>query len=307
MIGRFRLLLVVLSVAVLGGCASLPPGSDFPRIASAALAHPEETRLGRQFDNAGREHDGSSGFRIIPVGADGFLIRMQMINAAQRTLDLQYFIFRGDETGRLLTAAVLHAADRGVRVRVLVDDGETEVGDEQISALRAHSAVEIRIFNPFAYRGHSKLHRAVEFMFNASRLDYRMHNKLLVVDNALALMGGRNIGDQYFQIDPESQVADDDIFIAGPIAQQLSATFDEYWNSYLSIPAGALAGGKSPHTALNEQREVLHEQSRQSSGPANEAGGGRGDDRGADRVADDHALLDTRQGRHAVAQRPAPP
>ncbi len=264
MIGRFRLLLVVLSVAVLGGCASLPPGSDFPRIASAALAHPEETRLGRQFDNAGREHDGSSGFRIIPVGADGFLIRMQMINAAQRTLDLQYFIFRGDETGRLLTAAVLHAADRGVRVRVLVDDGETEVGDEQISALRAHSAVEIRIFNPFAYRGHSKLHRAVEFMFNASRLDYRMHNKLLVVDNALALMGGRNIGDQYFQIDPESQVADDDIFIAGPIAQQLSATFDEYWNSYLSIPAGALAGGKSPHTALNEQREVLHEQSRQS-------------------------------------------
>lgn len=263
MIGRFHFSLVVLIVAVFSGCASLPPGSNFPKIASSALAHPEETRLGRQFENAAREHNGNSGFRIIPVGADGFLTRMQMINAAERTLDLQYFIFRGDETGRLLTDAVLHAADRGVRVRVLIDDGETVAGDEQITALEAHPSVEIRIFNPFAYRGHTNVFRAIEFMFNASRLDYRMHNKLLVVDNAVALVGGRNIGDQYFQIDPESQFADDDVFAAGPIAQQLSATFDEYWSSALSIPAEALSGGKSSHAALNEHREVLHEQSRQ--------------------------------------------
>ena len=213
------------------------PAPTFQKTRHSALAHPEETRLGRQFENAAHEHDGNSGFRIIPVGADGFLVRMQMINAAERTLDLQYFIFRGDETGRLLTDAVLHAADRGVRVRVLIDDGETVAGDEQISALEAHPSVEIRIFNPFAYRGHSTLFRAIEFMFNASRLDYRMHNKLLVVDNAVALIGGRNIGDQYFQIDPESQFADDDVFAAGPIAQQLSATFDEFWNNALSIPA----------------------------------------------------------------------
>ena len=263
MIGRLHFSLVVLIVAFLSGCASVPPGSDFPRIASSALAHPEETRLGRQFENAAHEHNGNSGFRIIPVGADGFLIRMQMINAAERTLDLQYFIFRGDETGRLLTDAVLHAADRGVRVRVLIDDGETVTGDEQITALEAHPSIEIRIFNPFAYRGHTKLFRAVEFMFNASRLDYRMHNKLLVVDNAIALIGGRNIGDQYFQLDPESQFADDDVFAAGPIAQRLSTTFDEYWNSGLSIPAEALSGGKSSHTALNEHRELLNEQTQQ--------------------------------------------
>lgn len=134
-------------------------------------------------------------------------------------LDLQYFIFHGDEAGLLLTSAVLEAADRGVRVRVLIDDGETETGDEQINSLEAHRLVEIRIFNPFAYRGHGKLFRAVEFMFNASRLDYRMHNKLLVADNAVALVGGRNIGDQYFQMDPKSQVADDDVFAAGPVAQ----------------------------------------------------------------------------------------
>jgi len=263
MIGRIHSCFVGLIVAVLSGCASLPPGSDFPKVASFALAHPEETRLGRQFGNAALEHNGNSGFRIIPVGADGFLSRMQMINAAERTIDLQYFIFRGDETGRLLTGAVLHAADRGVRVRVLIDDGETVAGDDQITALEAHPSIEIRIFNPFAYRGHTTAFRAAEFMFNASRLDYRMHNKLLVVDNAVALIGGRNIGDEYFQIDPESQFADDDVFSAGPIAQQLSATFDEYWNNALSIPAEALSSGKTSQTALNEHRVVLNEESQQ--------------------------------------------
>jgi putative cardiolipin synthase len=261
--GRFLCSLVVLIVALLSGCATLPPGSGFPKIASSALAHPEETRLGRQFENSAQEHDGNSGFRIIPVGADGFLMRMQMIDAAERTLDLQYFIFRGDETGRLITDAVLRAADRGVHVRVLIDDGETVLGDGQITAIEAHPSVEIRIFNPFAYRGKVQMFRAIEFMFNASRLDYRMHNKLLVVDNAIALMGGRNIGDKYFQIDPESQFADDDIFVAGPVARQLSTTFDEFWNSALSIPAEALSGERTSHAALDEHRQVLHEESRQ--------------------------------------------
>ncbi len=257
-------LAIILSVGLLGGCASLPPGSDFPKTDSAALAHPEQTQLGQQFDAKAREHDGNSGYRIIPVGADGFLMRMEMINAAQRTLDLQYFIFHGDQTGRLLSDAVLHAADRGVRVRILVDDGETEAGDEQIVALEAHRSIEIRIFNPFAYRGHLTALRALEFAFNASRLDYRMHNKLLVVDNSIALIGGRNIGDQYFQIDPESQFADDDVFAGGPIAQKLSATFDEFWSSALAIPAQALFTGKSSSAALHEQREVLHEDTRQA-------------------------------------------
>ena len=150
-----RFLLAVVAGTVLGGCASLPPGSDFPKTISSALAQPEETRFGRQFADAAREHGGHSGFRMLAVGVDGFLTRVQMVNAAERTIDLQYFIFRADETGQLLTEAVLRAADRGVRVRVLVDDGETIAGDEQLVALDAHPQIEVRIFNPFAYRGHS--------------------------------------------------------------------------------------------------------------------------------------------------------
>jgi len=200
---------------------------------------------------------------MLAVGVDGFLTRVQMLNTAERTVDLQYFIFRADETGQLLTDAVLRAADRGVRVRVLIDDGETILGDEQLLALDAHPQIEVRVFNPFAYRGHSKFLRALEFMLSNARLDYRMHNKLMVVDNAIALIGGRNIGDQYFQIDPESQVADDDVFAAGPIVKELSVTFDEFWNSAMAIPVRALATGTTSDAALAEYRRILSEHRQQ--------------------------------------------
>ncbi len=258
-----RFLLAFLVAAFLSGCASLPPGSDFPKTASSALAHPEETRFGRQFAVAAREHAGNSGFRMLAVGVDGFLTRVQMVNTAERTLDLQYFIFRADETGQLLTDAVLRAADRGVRVRVLIDDGETIAGDDQLVALDSHPQIEVRIFNPFAYRGHTTFFRALEFMFSNSRLDYRMHNKLMVVDNAIALIGGRNVGDEYFQVDPESQVADDDVFAAGPIAKELSVTFDDFWNCAFAIPVRALAKGKTSDAALAEYRKVLSEHRQQ--------------------------------------------
>jgi putative cardiolipin synthase len=243
---------------MLCGCAGLPPAADFPKTASAALAHPEDTRLGQQFSGAVHEHGENSAFRVINVGVDGFQLRTQLIDAAQRTLDLQYYIFRGDETGRMLTDSLERAAHRGVRVRVLVDDGETIAGDEQILRLVALPSVEVRIFNPFDYRGRSRLLRKLDFVFHAPRLDYRMHNKLMVADNAVALIGGRNIGNQYFQIDPESQFADDDVFTAGPIVRELSGTFDEFWNSDLAIPAEALRRATPPDVGMISRIEQEH-------------------------------------------------
>jgi cardiolipin synthase C len=250
-----KITLTVAAICLIGGCATLPPGSDYPKTASVALPDPQATQLGAQFVAAARAHQGNSGFRIITVGVDGFLTRVELIDAAEKTLDLQYYIFRGDETGRMLSGALLRAADRGVRVRVLVDDGDTIAGDEQIAALDSHGSIEVRIFNPFRYRGHATVLRNTEFVFDRSRLDYRMHNKLLVADNAVALIGGRNIGNQYFQMDPESQLADDDVFAAGPIAAQLSATFDEYWNSAFAIPARAFAHDTPNSAAAVDDRE----------------------------------------------------
>ena len=243
MFSRYRALVpfsvVLLASLAVCACAGRPPGADFPKHESAAL-DPDQTTLGSEFAAVARQHPGDSGFRVINVGADGFRARAQMIDAAQRTLDLQYYIFRGDETGRMLTDHLLRAADRGVRVRLLIDDGDTAAGDEQILRVMRHAAVELRIYNPAKYRGHVRVVRRLEFVLNAGRLDYRMHNKLLIADNAAALVGGRNIGNQYFQVDPESQFADDDVFAAGPIVPELSRTFDEFWNSALAIPAEAL-------------------------------------------------------------------
>ncbi len=252
----FRAAGALLICASLASCSTLPPGHDYPRIESHALASPEATRLGGMVESAARQNPGKSGFRLLSFGVDAYLTRMQMINEAERTLDLQYSIFRGDDTGRLMTQAALRAADRGVRVRILMDDGERITGDDQISPLTAHRSIEIRFYNPFAYRGTSHVLRGLEYLFNQSRLDYRMHNKLMVVDNAAALVGGRNIGNQYFQIDAEEQYADNDIFAVGPIVERLSASFDEFWNHPLSIPKEALSASRSSRGALTERRQL---------------------------------------------------
>lgn len=247
-------------LAFLSGCASLPPGSDFPRTESLALEQPGETRLGRAFEAAARPHGGKSGFRLQPIGIDGFLARVQMTDAAEKTVDVQYYIFQEDDTGKLLTDAILRAADRGVRVRVLLDDLDVSGRDKQISTLGGHSRIEIRLFNPFAYRGSNQLLRALEFTLNAQRLNRRMHNKLFVVDNAAAIVGGRNIGDEYFQTAPRDiEFGDYDVFAVGPVVRKLSETFDAYWNSAIAIPLAAFIKDKSAAVWLEEYRGVLNE------------------------------------------------
>ena len=243
----YRLGVLALSLAVLG-CSSLPPGNKFPRQDSRAVP-PHHDIVGHEVARANSNPD-LSAFRMLPMGVDGLAARVELIDAASSALDLQYYIFRGDESGALITQALLRAADRGVRVRVLVDDGDTVVGDEHLFALAAHPSIQIRIFNPFEYRGHIRVLRAMDFLFHKRRLDCRMHNKLLVADNELALLGGRNIGNQYFQIDPNSQFGDDDVAAYGPVVQRLSTVFDQFWNSPLSIPAPAIDMKNTSHEAL---------------------------------------------------------
>jgi putative cardiolipin synthase len=222
------------------GCSTMPRGSASPKTPSFALERPEDTRLGQQLLAASERHQGESGYHIINSGIDGLVTRIQMIDAAERTIDMQYFIFRGDKTGLLIAEALERAAGRGVRVRVLVDDGDTVAGDQKILALGREPNIEVRIFNPFDYRGHNAFLRRLDFVTHKGRLDYRMHNKLMVIDNSVALIGGRNIGAQYFQVEPDSQFADDDAFAAGVIAVKLSKTFDSYWNSEFAVPSTSL-------------------------------------------------------------------
>ena len=245
-----------LALLLCAGCTTLPPGAGQPRTPSSALEPSVENTLGKAFVPLAKSHGGDSGFRMLSAGIDGLTARVEMIDAAQRSLDLQTYIFRADVSGNVIARALMRAADRGVRVRVLTDDGEAIKGDERILSLAAKPGIEFRLFNPLRYRGHLKLLRGADWLFEEGRLDYRMHNKLMVADNAVAIIGGRNIGDQYFQIDPESQFGDDDVVVAGPIVQRLSAVFDQFWNSDLAIPAQAVDKRNTSDKALSDYRAM---------------------------------------------------
>jgi putative cardiolipin synthase len=235
-------LFVLLLLAALAGCASLPPGADYPRTASHALAADNGTRLGRLTAQWSASHDGLTGFRLLPGGIDSFTLRAEMADAAERTLDAQYFILHEDDTGRLFVSRLLAAADRGVRVRLLLDDSNTVGGDDDVVALAAHPNIEVRLFNPFRIRPDLQALRPLELAFGGfERLDYRMHNKLLITDNAIAVAGGRNIGDEYFAANRSFEFGDFDVFAAGPAVQRLSHSFDAYWNSKLAVPVKALS------------------------------------------------------------------
>jgi len=260
----FAAAIVALLVA---GCATLP-GAGYPKQASSALARPAATRLGHQLDAIARKHPGLSGFRLLPFGSDGLRARMELAAAAERTLDLQYFIIENDVTGKLLMDTVLRAADRGVRVRMLIDDTEDLAHNQQLVGLAAHPAIEIRIFNPYFSRGVFDVLRYGEFVI-AERLNYRMHNKLFVADNAAAVLGGRNIGDEYFQASAQTDRADFDVLAVGPVVPRVSATFDAYWNSDLAIPVQALLPGKPATDALDRYRaDLAQNQTNAQQGPA---------------------------------------
>lgn len=260
-----RSVTALLGLLMVTGCASLPPAALQPKSPSQAFDPAAPSALHQAFAPQVAAHPGRSGFRLIPTGIDALTARIELIDAAQHALDLQYYIFRGDESGNLVVLALLRAAERGVRIRVLVDDGETVPGDERILSLAAQPGIEVRIFNPLTYRGHNKAIRGTEFLFGKGRLDYRMHNKLIVADNALAIIGGRNIGNQYFQIDPTSQFGDDDVVVAGPLVARLSGVFDQFWNGELAVPAPAIDPRDTSAPAfaaylaeLDRYRETLH-------------------------------------------------
>jgi putative cardiolipin synthase len=232
--------LAAFATLTMSACAVMPPGANYPKNESLALARPGDTAIGRKVEARAKAHPGLSGFRLFASGSDALALRVQMANAAQKTLDVQYFIFKDDDSGQLLMSAILRAAARGVRVRMLLDDTEARGADDRVAALAAHPNIDVRLYNPFYYRGDVTALRYAELTLTLSRLNYRMHNKLFVVDNEIAVVGGRNVGDAYFDAGNNAQFGDYDVFVLGPITRELSASFDQYWNSKLAIPAQAL-------------------------------------------------------------------
>jgi len=230
----WRKVFTLFFTGLVSGCTVLR--TDMPRVPSYAFDQPEETSLGRSFAPALAGSPGLSGFHLLASGEEAFIVRAATAEAAQKTLDLQYFIVAGDATATLLLYRALRAAERGVRVRILVDDAGTSDRDDLLAILDAHPNIEVRAYNPFSGRGGWGLSRVLEYLGDSTRLNRRMHNKLWIADNAVAVIGGRNLGDAYFAVNQQDDFADLDIFVAGPLVREASRSFDAYWNSAAAIP-----------------------------------------------------------------------
>jgi len=250
-----KVLFWILMILVLSGCASLPINT--PRTSTTALPQPEETSLWRRIQPQLDSHPGDSGFYLLPSGIDAFVARILLIDAAERTLDLQYYIFQGDITPKLVVGSLLAAADRGVRIRLLVDDWNIQGKDFSLAMIDAHPNIEVRVFNPIAGSRSSYLSRPLHYLFGADRIKKRMHNKVFVVDNTVVIVGGRNIGDEYFQAQHDVNFEDMDLVAMGPIAKEVSDGFDEYWNHELAIPIRAFVSQELGAEEVQKARLIL--------------------------------------------------
>lgn len=255
MFSRLYQLILVSTLTLLVGCASLPENNQ--QIPSYALTNTNETTIAKgvalrkKRDSAPEE---ASGMLLIQDGLDAFVARAGLASTAEKTLDVQYYLFHSDLSGRLLTVALFEAAERGVRVRLLLDDMDMAGADKDLATLNSHKNIQIRLFNPFI-RGKSRTGQLVSRFGTVTR---RMHNKSFNADNQIAILGGRNIGDAYFSADPDVEFGDLDVGLAGPVVKEVSASFDLYWNSPLAYPVETLVNIPAKGLDLDETRHRIN-------------------------------------------------
>ncbi|CAN5663292.1 phospholipase D family protein [soil metagenome] len=188
--------------------------------------------------------------RLLVSGEDAYGALTALADNAERTLDLQYYLIRGDGSGRALMAHVRSAAERGVRVRLLIDDLNTSGEDARMLLFTRHPNIEVRLYNPFPSGRFSTISRVITSLTDVSRINHRMHNKMFVADNALAITGGRNVGDAYFVHSASSNFVDLDAIVAGNAVLALSKSFDKFWNNPLAYPVGEIVGPLAVDSAL---------------------------------------------------------
>lgn len=236
-----RLATLLVSLLVITGCASFPDREQWPSSYALSSTEVNQTGLGRLLQPHAASHPGKSGFALLLSGESAFKGRATLADSAQRTLDLQYYSVGDDLATNLLLSRLAQAARHGVRVRVLLDDVHASARQFARRAMAMDSTIQVRLFNPFRTQASAEILRWGEFLFDGPRLNRRMHNKLWLADNAVAIMGSRNLGNEYFNVGTDFNFYDVDLLAAGPIVGELSRVFDTYWNSPLAVPVEALA------------------------------------------------------------------
>lgn len=243
-------LVVSLLFLQLSGCANVP--ENINRTYTYAITNTDDTTIGVALRDRIAAHPGQSGFYLLADGLDAFVSRALLADYAERSIDLQYYLYHDDLVGNLLGYKLLEAADRGVRIRVLLDDIATGGRDLNMATLDSHPNVEIRLFNPFS-RGSL---RGVQLLTRFGDITRRMHNKSFTIDNQLTVVGGRNIGNEYFNANPDLNFGDLDVLAVGPVVREVSDSFDQYWNHELAYPVSTLSREKPPAGSLEGMRPL---------------------------------------------------
>lgn len=254
--GRIRRLFGPRAVCLLGAlltvAACAAPVREYSKTVTRALPETTQSFLTQRSTELGNPGDGRSGIKLLPNGEDALAARLLLAAKSEHTIDAQYYLLHNDPAGHLFAASLLHAADRGVRVRLLLDDMDTSDYDAFTLALDTHPNIEIRLMNPF-WRDKSVIAAGLtEF----SRINRRMHNKSMTFDNAFTVVGGRNIGAEYFLAKPTTNYIDLDVLAAGPVVREVSDSFDSYWNSPYAVPARVVIE-QPPEMTLDEARARL--------------------------------------------------
>ena len=260
MSGQQRRYLFTVLLAMLAGCASID--FDYPRVESTLFADTADTALGAKFAlSSAAKPAGESGFYPLHDGIDALTARLLLAERAERSIDTQYYLIKDDAVGLAFIQALLRAADRGVRVRLLLDDVFTKGYDAGMAALDSHPNFEIRIFNPF-HRGAAG--RAWSGLTDLTRVNRRMHTKSFTVDGQVTILGGRNIADEYFGARADAKFGDLDVVGVGPIADDVSMMFDSFWNHETALPVPAFAEmPDDPAAQLTILRERLDQASKE--------------------------------------------
>ena len=252
---RIAVVAAALLVLVLGGCASLP--APLPRLASQALdgaATPLAQLVAASTPTAQRH---LSGLRLLADGDHALDARIALIGHATRSLDVQYYQIASDAVGLRFLRELRDAAARGVRVRLLVDDLYAAGQDPLFAALAAVPRVEVRMFNPLPVRSGGMATRFALSLHQFERINRRMHNKLFIADSVIAVVGGRNIGDEYFMRGELANFIDMDVLATGAVVATLAAVFDRYWNSDLAWPIQRLVSAKYANCATGASFDAL--------------------------------------------------
>ncbi len=244
--GLKKIAALVIAVAIVSGCATV--SFDNPKTYSEVMTNTADTSLGRDVSRWLQAHDGLSGFYPLSQGMDALGVRLRLAERAEKSIDLQYFLMKNDTAGAVVIKSLLKAADRGVRVRFLLDDIFTKTPDRILLLLNQHANIEVRVFNPISRSGIT----ALNFLTSFKQANRRMHNKSFTVDNQASVVGGRNIADEYFQLNDDTVFADFEVLAVGPVVDDISKSFDRYWNHSHAVPIDYFTSNKK-----NEELEIV--------------------------------------------------